>query len=70
MQIIYVENTADDPSRRKPDITKIKTTLGWEPKIPLREGLPRMVQDFKKCGGIESWGLRCVGVHVGVGTRM
>jgi nucleoside-diphosphate-sugar epimerase len=32
----------------RPDITKIKSTLGWEPKVPLREGLAHMVQDFKK----------------------
>jgi UDP-glucuronate decarboxylase len=46
-QISFVENTSDDPSRRRPDITKIKTTLGWEPKVPLREGLLLMVDDFK-----------------------
>ncbi|KAK9823383.1 hypothetical protein WJX72_002384 [[Myrmecia] bisecta] len=46
--IIYKENTADDPSRRKPDITKIKTRLGWEPKVALREGLALMVDDFAK----------------------
>ena len=32
-QLVFVENTADDPSRRKPDITKAKTLLGWEPKV-------------------------------------
>jgi len=31
----------DDPSRRRPDITKARTILGWEPKVPLREGLER-----------------------------
>lgn len=46
--IEYRENTADDPGRRKPDITKIKTQLGWEPKIALREGLLLMMDDFKK----------------------
>jgi UDP-glucuronate decarboxylase len=48
LQIIHVENTSDDPSRRKPDITKARTTLGWEPKVPLREGLQLMVDDFRK----------------------
>ncbi|KAG2443077.1 hypothetical protein HYH02_009491 [Chlamydomonas schloesseri] len=51
--IEYRENTADDPKCRKPDITKIKTTLGWEPVVPLREGLERMVDDFKKRLGVE-----------------
>ena len=51
--IEYRENTADDPKCRKPDITKVKTTLGWEPVVPLREGLERMVDDFKKRLGVE-----------------
>jgi len=29
----------DDPSRRKPDITRARTLLGWEPATPLREGI-------------------------------
>ncbi|MEW5310074.1 MAG: hypothetical protein WDW38_001905 [Sanguina aurantia] len=45
--IVYRENTADDPGRRKPDITKIKSALGWEPKVALRDGLKLMVEDFK-----------------------
>jgi len=32
---------------RKPDISKAKELLNWEPKIPLREGLPLMVSDFR-----------------------
>jgi len=32
---------SDDPSRRKPDITRARTLLGWEPLIPLREGIVR-----------------------------
>jgi UDP-glucuronate decarboxylase len=48
VEISFVENTADDPSRRKPDISKAKKLLGWEPKIPLREGLLPMIEDFKK----------------------
>ena len=45
-EIVFRENTADDPSRRKPDISKAKEALGWEPKVPLREGLKYMVKDF------------------------
>jgi dTDP-glucose 4,6-dehydratase len=37
----------DDPTRRCPDITKARTLLGWEPKIPLREGLLRSLAFFK-----------------------
>ena len=47
-EIVYVENTPDDPARRKPDITKARTLLGWEPKVALRDGLRKMVDDFKK----------------------
>lgn len=47
-QIEFQENTADDPARRQPDITKVRTQLGWEPLVPLREGLAKMVEDFRK----------------------
>jgi UDP-glucuronate decarboxylase len=30
-----VPNTPDDPKQRKPDITKAKTLLGWEPKVQI-----------------------------------
>ncbi|XP_044501953.1 UDP-glucuronic acid decarboxylase 1-like [Mangifera indica] len=45
--IEFKPNTADDPSKRKPDISKAKELLNWEPKISLRQGLPRMVSDFR-----------------------
>uniref|UniRef100_A0A0E0N589 UDP-glucuronate decarboxylase n=1 Tax=Oryza rufipogon TaxID=4529 RepID=A0A0E0N589_ORYRU len=47
-RIEFRPNTADDPHKRKPDITRAKELLGWEPKVPLREGLPLMVTDFRK----------------------
>jgi nucleoside-diphosphate-sugar epimerase len=31
----------DDPVRRRPDITLARTELGWEPRVPLRDGLAR-----------------------------
>jgi UDP-glucuronate decarboxylase len=37
----------DDPQRRKPDITRAKTWLGWEPTIPLQEGLELTIADFR-----------------------
>ena len=45
--IVYRENTADDPSRRKPDCSKARNLLGWEPKVELKEGLALMVDDFR-----------------------
>ena len=47
-RIEFRQNTQDDPHKRKPDISRAKELLGWEPKIPLREGLPLMVTDFRK----------------------
>lgn len=39
--------TADDPKQRRPDITKARTLLGWEPKVSLEEGLRLTVEYFK-----------------------
>jgi UDP-glucuronate decarboxylase len=38
----------DDPKQRKPDISQAKARLGWEPKIPLREGLEKAVMYFRE----------------------
>ncbi|KAJ8533867.1 hypothetical protein K7X08_007191 [Anisodus acutangulus] len=45
--IEFRANTADDPHKRKPDISRAKELLNWEPKVPLRDGLPLMVNDFR-----------------------
>ncbi|XP_023524503.1 UDP-glucuronic acid decarboxylase 2-like [Cucurbita pepo subsp. pepo] len=47
-KIEYRPNTEDDPHKRKPDITKAKDLLGWEPKVSLQKGLPLMVSDFRQ----------------------
>ena len=38
---------SDDPKRRKPDISLAKELLGWEPKVPLREGLAKTIAYFR-----------------------
>jgi dTDP-glucose 4,6-dehydratase len=38
----------DDPKVRKPDITRARTLLGWEPKVPLEEGLTSTIEYFRK----------------------
>jgi dTDP-glucose 4,6-dehydratase len=43
--LVYAPLPQDDPTRRRPEITRAKTILGWEPKISLREGL-RLSLDF------------------------
>ncbi|RKY18643.1 MAG: SDR family NAD-dependent epimerase/dehydratase [Planctomycetota bacterium] len=38
----------DDPRRRRPDITKARRLIGWEPRTPLEEGLARTIEYFRK----------------------
>ncbi|BAY26052.1 3-beta hydroxysteroid dehydrogenase/isomerase [Calothrix sp. NIES-2100] len=38
---------SDDPRRRRPDITKARTLLDWEPTIPLQQGLKLTIEDFR-----------------------
>ena len=45
-QIVYQPLPADDPTRRRPDISLAKGKLGWEPSIPLREGLVHTISYF------------------------
>ncbi|XP_019418262.1 PREDICTED: UDP-glucuronic acid decarboxylase 2-like [Lupinus angustifolius] len=47
-KIEFRSNTEDDPHKRKPDISKAKELLGWQPTVSLREGLPLMVADFRQ----------------------
>lgn len=52
-EIVHVPlPTADDPKQRKPDITKAKNILRWEPKVPLEEGLIDTIAYFKQKLGI------------------
>ncbi len=39
---------ADDPKQRRPDITRAKKNLAWEPKISLKDGLAKTIENFKK----------------------
>ena len=43
---------SDDPKQRCPDITLAKKLLGWEPKVPLEEGIDRTIAYFKKTLGL------------------
>lgn len=47
-KIIYQPLPSDDPMQRKPDITKAKEILGWQPTIPLEEGLKPTIEYFRK----------------------
>ena len=45
--ITYHPLPTDDPVRRQPDISRAKATLGWEPTVPLREGLATTIDYFR-----------------------
>jgi len=45
--ITYQPLPEDDPKIRQPDITRARSLLGWEPKVPLREGLEHTIEDFR-----------------------
>jgi len=47
-KIVYKPLPKDDPTRRRPDISLAKKTLGWEPKVPLEEGLRNTIAYFRK----------------------
>jgi len=44
--LVFEPLPADDPKQRKPDITLAKEKLGWEPTVPLREGLAKTIEYF------------------------
>ena len=46
-ELRFLPLPADDPKVRKPDITVARAVLGWEPKVPLREGLRRTIPYFR-----------------------
>jgi dTDP-glucose 4,6-dehydratase len=48
--IVYKMLPVDDPKVRKPDISKARAKLGWEPVVRLREGLERTIAYFKAVG--------------------
>jgi dTDP-glucose 4,6-dehydratase len=51
--ITYVDSRSSrDPQRRRPDITRAKEILGWEPKVNLDEGLKRTIPYFKQKLGL------------------
>ena len=46
-QIVYRPLPTDDPKQRRPDITRARTLLGWEPKVQLEEGLIKTIEYFR-----------------------
>ncbi len=48
LPVTFAPLPEDDPKRRKPDITKARSTLGWEPKVPLLDGLGQTAEWFQR----------------------
>jgi UDP-glucuronate decarboxylase len=48
-EIIHAPLPTDDPTRRRPDITRAQELLGgWGPRVSLEEGLAATIEDFRK----------------------
>jgi dTDP-glucose 4,6-dehydratase len=47
-RIVFKPLPQDDPRQRRPDITRARRLLGWEPRVPLEEGLVRTIEDFRR----------------------
>lgn len=50
-KLVFQPLPSDDPRQRQPDITVAKEKLGWEPQVPLRDGLERTITYFKTVVG-------------------
>ncbi|WP_163269938.1 UDP-glucuronic acid decarboxylase family protein [Chelativorans alearense] len=46
-EVMQLPMTEDDPQRRRPDIHRAQAILGWEPRVPLEEGLRRTISWFQ-----------------------
>jgi UDP-glucuronate decarboxylase len=53
-RLVYLPIPEDDPQQRKPDISLAEASLGWRPKVALRDGLERTVDHFVTCLGRSS----------------
>jgi dTDP-glucose 4,6-dehydratase len=53
-EIVYEPLPVDDPTQRRPDITLARRHLGWEPTVPLREGLAHTAAWFRRRLGLEA----------------
>jgi dTDP-glucose 4,6-dehydratase len=47
-EIVHLPLPQDDPKRRRPDITRAKAELGWEPLTPVEQGLLRTIEWFRR----------------------
>ena len=50
--ILHKDLPADDPTRRKPDISKAQALLGWQPEVDFRTGLAETIAYFRQEMGL------------------
>ena len=53
-EILFKPLPLDDPTRRKPDISKAQRLLGWSPKVDLNDGLTRTIAYFADVHSVAS----------------
>jgi dTDP-glucose 4,6-dehydratase len=46
-EIVFEPRPVDDPAVRRPDISRARELLGWEPQVPVREGLAKTIEWFR-----------------------
>lgn len=54
-KLVFLPLPADDPQQRRPDITVAQRELGWEPRVPLENGLRDTVHYFRDVGRAAGW---------------
>ena len=47
-EMVYMPPVPDDPSRRRPDISRARSELRWQPRVPLHEGLTKTIEYFRE----------------------
>ena len=63
--VVYCPLPENDPKVRKPDITRARTMLGWEPQVPLKAGLERTILYFRGLKGTSRMAPRAAASAVG-----
>jgi dTDP-glucose 4,6-dehydratase len=55
---VHRDLPVDDPKVRRPDISRARRMLGWEPKVPVREGIARTIEYFRALLGTDRMAVR------------